>query len=156
MILRLEEKSQEGTEHFSNFEFLFTLDDGTVIRHDLLSWGQKRILSFFYYAAANPDILVVDELVNGLHHEWIAACLKEMEGRQCFLTSQNPLLLDQLVFKSADDVRSTFIQCRREKGERRAELHWHPMDEASAESFFRAYRVGIQHVGEILRTKGLW
>jgi ABC-type molybdenum transport system ATPase subunit/photorepair protein PhrA len=127
-----------------------------VIRHDLLSWGQKRILSFLYYAAANPDILVVDELVNGLHHEWISACLKEMEGRQCFLTSQNPLLLDHLTFSSAEEVRQTFIQCRREKGEHRSQLRWQHMDEASAEAFFRAYKVGIQHVGEILRTKGLW
>jgi AAA domain, putative AbiEii toxin, Type IV TA system len=156
MVLRLQEMTEDGSESFRDFEFLFTLDDGTTLRHDLLSWGQKRMLSFFYYAASNPDVLVIDELVNGLHHEWIAACLKEMEGRQCFLTSQNPLLLDHLTFSSAEDVRRTFIQCRREKGEKRAELHWRPIDEASAESFFRAYRVGIQHVGELLRTKGLW
>lgn len=155
MILRRQQE-EDGTVTYNDFEFHITLDDGTTVRHELLSWGQKRILAFLYYAAANPDILVIDELVNGLHHEWISACFEVMEGRQCFLTSQNPLLLDHLAFESADDVRRTFILCRRERGERKAEQRWGAMDEVSAESFFRAYKVGIQHVGELLRTKGLW
>jgi hypothetical protein len=33
---------------------------------------------------------------------------------------------------------------------------WWNMPEYDAKRFFEAYQVGIQHVSEILRTKGLW
>ncbi len=161
LILKLEREQASGdaektTATFSDFEFLLTMDDGTVLRHDWLSFGQKRLLSFLYYVATNPDIIIADELVNGLHHEWIQACFEEIKDRQCFLTSQNPLLLDYLEFDSVESVKRTFILCDRKKNGRRAQLLWGNMEDDSATGFFRAYKAGVQHVSEILRTKGLW
>ncbi|MGK4006895.1 AAA family ATPase [Sorangium sp. So ce1036] len=141
---------------YAGLAFTFTLEDGSVITHDALSYGQKRLLSFFHYLAVSEDIVIADELVNGLHYDWIEACLGRLVDRQSFLTSQNPLLLDFLPFTSAEDVRRCFILCRRERHEGRRRTVWANMDEESANAFFRAYRTEALQVSEILRTKGLW
>ncbi|WP_437716310.1 AAA family ATPase [Sorangium sp. So ce448] len=159
LILRLHSKkiTPTGEELFyTGLAFTFTLEDGSVITHDALSYGQKRLLSFFHYLAVSEDIVIADELVNGLHYDWIEACLKRLVDRQSFLTSQNPLLLDFLPFASAEDVRRCFILCRRELHEGRHRTVWANMDEENANAFFRAYRTEALQVSEILRTKGLW
>lgn len=159
MSLRLQKKDvNAGVERliYGDFEFLFTLRDGSIINQNDLSYGQKRLLAFLYYVAANEHILVADELVNGLHHEWIETCRDEIEGRQSFLTSQNPLLLDFLFFSSADDVRKTFILCRQEDRGGRSTMAAENLSEEEAEAFYRAYQTEVQHVSEILRSKGLW
>jgi len=141
---------------FGNIRFDLTRRDRSVINHTVLSYGQKRLLSFYYYLACNLACVVADELVNGMHHEWIEACLEDLGERQTFLTSQNPLLLDYLGFGSAEEVRSSFVLCRSELRGDREILHWENMSSEDAEGFFSAYQVGIQHVSEILRTRGLW
>ena len=153
------EASAEGLRwSFGNPIYSFTTDSqGSVIQHDYLSYGQKRLFAFLYYLEANPDIIVADELVNGMHYEWIEACLRKIEGRQAFLTSQNPLLLDFLPFESAEQVQRSFIQCRRRTGrDGGMGIDWKNMSAEDARSFYGAYEVGIQQVGEILRTRGLW
>lgn len=159
MILRLHSKDvKDGTERlaYSKFGFSFTFEDGSIITHELLSYGQKRLLAFLYYAAANPDIVIADELVNGLHYDWIEACLKAIRDRQAFLTSQNPVLLDFLPFQSAEEVQRTFILCRREVKDGHVQLSWQNMSAQSAESFFRSYKTEALQVSEILRARGLW
>jgi ABC-type branched-subunit amino acid transport system ATPase component len=149
------EKANEGTSALSTFghpSFWITTHRGTTFTHDKLSYGEKRLLAFLYHAAANPQILVADELVNGLHHGWIQTCLAAIQG-QAFLTSQNPLLLDHLPFASAEEVQRRFILCDRDE---HGDWIWRNMDEDAASAFYRAYKVGIQHVSEILETKGLW
>jgi energy-coupling factor transporter ATP-binding protein EcfA2 len=139
----------------SNLRFFFARAN-EEISHSLLSYGQKRLLAFFAHADASIDVIITDELVNGLHHEWIKACLDEIGPRQAFLTSQNPLLLDFLRFESAEEVRRTFILCERVQHESGARLVWRNPTEDEAESFFTAYQTGIQRVSDILLTKGLW
>lgn len=159
MSLRLQKKDvNAGVERmiYGDFEFLFTLRDGSIINQNDLSYGQKRLLAFLYYVAANEHILVADELVNGLHHEWIETCRDEIEGRQSFLTSQNPLLLDFLFFSSAEEVRKSFLLCRQEDRNDRSTMVAENLSEEEAEAFYRAYQTEVQHVSEILRTKGLW
>ncbi len=151
----VERKEAEGVTQLSTFGrpvFRATTHSGTTFTHDKLSYGEKRLLAFMYHAAANPQILVADELVNGLHHEWIQACLDAIQG-QAFLTSQNPLLLDHLPFSSGEEVQRRFVLCDRDEQGR---WIWRNMDPAAAAAFYRAYEVGIQHVSEILETKGLW
>jgi energy-coupling factor transporter ATP-binding protein EcfA2 len=145
-----------GRSKYGNLRFTFQRHDGSIIGHELLSYGQKRMLSFLYYLALNPRLIIVDELVNGLHHAWINACIDEIGDRQGLLTSQNPLLLDYLTFDSADEVRWRFLLCRSERENGREQLVWRNPTQEEAESFFRAYQAGIQHVGEILVDKGLW
>jgi energy-coupling factor transporter ATP-binding protein EcfA2 len=141
---------------FGNIQFNFIRRDGSITNHSLLSYGQKRLLAFYYYLASNLGCVVADELVNGMHHEWIEACLEDLGERQAFLTSQNPLLLDYLSFESAKEVRDSFVLCRTELHEGREQMVWENMTEEDADGFFKAYRVAIQHVSELLRTRGLW
>jgi len=159
LVVPLDKKEVTGGGNdflYVGFEFLLTLADGTIISHKHLSYGQKRLLSFFYYAACNPDIVIADELVNGLHYEWIAVCLKEIQDRQSFLTSQNPILLDMLPIESAEDVRRSFLLCSNEVRDGRGQMVWKTMSEQSAEGFFRAYETQALQVSEILRANDLW
>jgi hypothetical protein len=101
---------------FGDLRSVFRRRDASLISHERLSFGQKRLLAFLYYLEANPSVVVADELVDGLHHRWIEKC----------------------------------IEADRER------MVWSNMTAYDAERFFEAYQVGIQHVSEILRTKGLW
>jgi hypothetical protein len=154
-VERLSPEPGQQIVRLSNLRFFFKRP-GEEISHDLLSYGQKRLLSFFAHADSSRDVIIADELVNGLHHEWIHACLDEIGNRQAFLTSQNPLLLDFLRFDSVEEVRRTFILCERASDESGAQLVWRNTTEEEAESFFLAYQTGIQRVSDILLTKGLW
>ena len=154
-VERLGPDPSRQTIRLSNLRFFFKRS-GEEVSHDLLSYGQKRLLAFFAHADASRDIIIADELVNGLHHDWISACLTEIGDRQAFLTSQNPVLLDFLRFDSAEEVRRTFILCERASRESGPQLIWRNPTEEEAESFFSAYQTGIQRVSDILLTKGLW
>lgn len=139
------------------FTFHFTLEEGNVIHHDLLSFGQKRLFSFFYHLCCNEHFVIADELVNGLHHRWIEACMEAIGDRQAFLTSQNPLLFDYIPdFTSAEQVQSRFITCKTEVVDGAEQLVWQNLSQADAEMFFDAYCAEIEPVGEILITRGLW
>lgn len=148
--------SRERAFRVQGFTFEITRTDGTTIHHDRLSYGQKRLLSFLYYLECNPSVVIADELVNGLHHRWIDACMEAMAGRQAFLTSQNPLLFDYVTFDSVERVQSSFITCKLELIEGREQMVWQNMSPEEANIFFEAYEVGIEHVGDILITRGLW
>ena len=158
---RMFRQSQAGeteTTEYQGFDFLFHRTDGSTISHDLLSFGQKRLFSFLWYFAVRDKLpIVADELLNGLHHEWIEVCFDRLRDRQSFLATQHPFLLDHIPIESADSVRTTFVRCAVERdppgGER---LAWRNFDEEEAERFFVAYHTGIQQVSEVLRTEGLW
>jgi hypothetical protein len=155
----LERRTVAGQDRlrFGDVRFTFERHDGSIITHGQLSYGQKRMLAFLYYLAMHPDTVVADELVDGLHHRWIEDSLDAIGDRQAFLASQNPLLLDHLEFDSADKVASTFITCRSERdADNKKHMIWCNMPAYDAERFFRAYQVDVQHVSEILLSKGLW
>jgi energy-coupling factor transporter ATP-binding protein EcfA2 len=137
----------------SNLRFFFKTA-GEELAHDMLSYGQKRLLSFFAYADASRDVLIADEWVGGLHHEWISACLREVGERQVFLTSQNPLLLDALRFSSAEDVRRAFVLCERVRGDTGTQLLWRNPSRPEAEDFYAAYQKRVQRVSDILLAHG--
>ena len=80
----------------------------------------------------------------------------EHSQRQAFLTSQNPLLLDYLPITSADEVRRSFVLCRSEPREGRPGWIWENMSEGDAQELYNAYEVGVEHVSEILQSRGLW
>lgn len=139
-----------------HFSFRFVRRDGTMVRDEHLSFGQKRLLAFLFYAWANDGPIVADELVDGMHHSWVKHCLDTIRGRQAFLSSQNPLLMDFFGFKSAEAVQRTFILCDVELSDGRERMRWRNLTADEATEFFDAYDVGIQHVSEVLRDKGLW
>jgi len=156
LTLHLLDRIKERTGTRSRFGrplFRITTKTGHTFTQSDLSYGEKRLLMFLYHAATNPEILIADELVNGLHYEWINTCLDAIEG-QAFLTSQNPLLLDHLQFSSPEEVQRRFILCERDDDD--DTWTWRNMSEDDAAAVHRALEVGIQHVGEILESKGLW
>lgn len=155
-VARVDHDTGTSTHALGNLRLYFTKADGSRLRHDQLSFGQRRLLGFFYYAALYPDILIADELTNGMHHAMIEKCIDLIGARQAFLATQNPLLLDSLSFESADEVRRTFILCTTDVEDGRERMVWRNMSADEAENFYRDYKVGISHVHDILRSWGLW
>ena len=149
-------RGEETELEFNRFTYVFRRKDRSFVNHEHLSYGQKRMVSFFYYLSVNFGPIVADEIVNGLHHRWIETCVEAMRGRQAFLTSQNPVLLDCLGFESAKQVAETFILCRTVEEGDATRMSWRNMPEEDAADFFEAYNVGIQYASEILRTRGWW
>lgn len=155
--LERQERTDDGeTLTYERFQFRFIRRDGTMVLDEHLSFGQKRLLAFLFYAWANDGPIVADELVDGMHHRWVEHCLKTIHGRQAFLSSQNPLLMDFIGFDSAEKVQQTFVICDVEERDGRERMRWRNLTADEASEFFNAYEVGIQHVSEILRDKGLW
>ncbi len=147
----------ERTLHYGNVRFFFTKKDGTRLSHAHLSFGQLRLFAFLYYAELFSGVIVADELTNGLHHAMIKLCLETIGDRQSFLATQNPLLLDHIGFTSAEEAQRTFILCDMvEKDPAQEVMLWRNMSAEEAADFFGDYEVGIQHVNDILRTRGLW
>jgi len=154
---KLEERGTEVSLEVEGLEFSFKRANGITLDQDRLSYGQKRLLTFFYYLTVHDTFVIADELVNGLHHQWIAACMDAIGERQAFLTSQNPLLFDYIPdFESAAQLQSCFITCKTEVVDGAEEIVWQNMSEDDADRMFESYRAEIQPLGEILITRGLW
>jgi ABC-type lipoprotein export system ATPase subunit len=126
---------------------------GSKLRGDQLSFGQKRLFALLHYLDAHESIVLADELVNGLHHEWIERCVQLLNDRQSFLSSQNPILFDFMYFTSAEEAASRFIECSLDE---RGRFVWRNMSLDDATEFYEVYQTGVQHVSEILRTRGYW
>ncbi|MCY3020272.1 MAG: AAA family ATPase [Planctomycetota bacterium] len=141
---------------YGRLRMWFVRQDGSGINNSLLSYGQKRLLAFYYYLAVNQNVVVADELVNGFHHAWISECLSALGERQAFLTSQNPLLLDYVPLESAKQAERRFVVCRLVEHDGQQRMKWENISPEEAAQLYEAYGVGIQQVGEILRTSGLW
>jgi hypothetical protein len=143
---------------YQGFDCIFQQDDGSQISHQLLSFGQKRLFAFLWYLAVRRFLPVVaDELLNGLHHEWISICFDRLQDRQSFLATQHPFLLDHVPIETAAAVCTTFVRCTVETGsDGRKRMAWRNFTEEEADRFFVAYQTGIQHVSEVLRSEGLW
>lgn len=144
------------TFEIQGLTFSFTRKNGSVIHHDLLSFGQKRLMAFFYYLSCNDLYVVADELVNGLHRRWIEACMYALGERQAFLTSQNPLLFDYIEFDSVEQAQARFITCKTELVDGGEQLVWENMSRDHAELFFRGYEAELEGVGDVLINRGLW
>jgi len=156
-----EVRSVTETGHRKNYEitgfsFTFTSPGNATIHHDRLSYGQKRLLAYFYYLAATSAFVIADELVNGLHHRWIKACRDAIGERQAFLTSQNPLLFEYVEFDSIEQVVARFITCKSELVDGAEQLVWQNMPRDDAERFYRAYEAEIESIGDILINRDLW
>lgn len=139
---------------YSDLSIELQRKDGSWVREKLLSWGQKRLLSWW---ALRPErYLIADEPTNGMHHEWIGTMIEGMRGRQCFLATQNPLLLDHLEFGDAKELQRRIVRCSVAEGVERERLQWRNPTPEEARRFFDAYTAGFQHVSEILRNEDLW
>lgn len=145
-------------ETWGDLRVVGTRHDGTEIDSRWFSFGQKRALAlvFWRHQSRASGIVVIDEVVNGLHHDWIDQILALIGDRQAILTSQNPLLLDRMEFESVEDVVRKLVLCSTEIVEGQEMMVWRDPTPAEATDIFQPCELGIQHVGEILRTHGLW
>ncbi len=147
-----------GNEYeYSTPRFFITRRDGRGFLSEGLSFGQQRLFAFLCYLEVWPGgPVLADELPNGMHHGMIDFCLDAIGDRQAFLATQNPLLVDHMGFSSAEEVRKSFVLCDTREHNGREQMDWRTMTEAEADTFFKDFQVGIQHVNEILRLRGLW
>jgi len=130
-LLRRNASTKNPQAWFGRPSFLFRRRNGEELREQHLSFGQKRLLSFlFYLTISNP--VIADELVDGLHFDWISACVEATRGRQKFFASQNPLLVDHMGFKTRAAVKSRFIRCSIDADE----MIWENFSDAEADDLF--------------------
>jgi energy-coupling factor transporter ATP-binding protein EcfA2 len=147
----------ETSVSLSQLVFWMKRPNGDVLRHTSWSWGQQRLVAFALYLAANRSYVVADELVNGMHHEWIELCLREIGDRQCFITSQNPILVDFVSLTSAQQIERAFVLCELSESKAgRTARTWRNMSEREAQTLFDARSVGLQSTSEIMRFHGWW
>lgn len=155
--ISLDQKVPEDHRYdFKIREFSIEYPDGRYLTHEKLSYGQKRLLAFLYYLDCNEKFVIADELTDSFHHSWIEFCMEKLATRQCFLSSQNPILLDYLPIGSEEDAKKTFIQCRLEPNGNKEQMVWRNLSDEEAESFYKDLSVGIQSVSEVLMFRGLW
>ncbi|MCU0695067.1 MAG: ATP-binding protein [Myxococcaceae bacterium] len=120
----------------------------TEVSYNNLSYGQKRMFGFLWYVSCRGELpLVVDELANGLHHNWISACADLIESRQSIIATQHPLLVDYM----PDDA--VFIRCDINEDQ---EMTWTNLPKSDAQRMKEARARGIMQLSEILRSQGLW
>lgn len=144
---------------YSAPSFQFFRNGKAVRRHDQLSFGQKRLFSFAWYLACNPHVAIVDELVNGLHSEWIDWCVEAIGDRQCFLTSQNPILVDLVPLVTEEDIRRGIILCEsvHDAASDTTELRWRQIDDRESELIARALQNSrLDLLSDLLRALDLW
>jgi energy-coupling factor transporter ATP-binding protein EcfA2 len=147
----------ETSVSFSQLILWMKRPNGDVLRHTSWSWGQQRLVAFALYLAANRSYVVADELVNGMHYEWIELCLREIGDRQCFITSQNPILVDFVPLTSVQQIERAFVLCDlAERRDGRTARTWRNMNEREAQTLFDARTVGLQSTSEIMRFHGWW
>jgi energy-coupling factor transporter ATP-binding protein EcfA2 len=148
-----------STFRYSSPSFQLFRGGKPVRRHDQLSFGQQRLFSFAWYLACNPDVAIADELVNGLHSDWIDWCVETLRDRQCFLTSQNPILVDTVPFGSVEQIKRGIILCESvHDAERDAvELRWRQLDDRESELIARALgQSRLDLLSDLLHALDLW
>lgn len=138
---------------YDAMKFNIYYPNGDEMDHNSLSYGQKRLLAFLYYIECNESMIIADEMSNGFHYDWIKECMDLIKDRQCFLSSQNPILLDHLSFEDKSEIQHTFVKCEFDEQYR---IVWSNFTDDDVDDFWGAYQVKIQEVSEILRAKGLW
>lgn len=140
---------------FGNPFIRFKLHNGNEIPHQQLSYGEKRLLTFLIKLYDHPAAIVVDELANGMHHAWLDACIDMLVDfeTQAFLSSQNPLLLDGLPINEEGFGKHGVVVC---ESDEQGHMVWRNLSERETRDFLDSLAVGIMHISEIMRSKGLW
>lgn len=137
---------------WKKFRIFIDINKNTTLTFDRLSHGEKRFILLMLYLHSNVNAVVVDEILNGLHHSMILALLNEMEDKQSFLAVQNPMMLDYIEFDSINDVKEKLIFCSCEvEG-----MNWRNPNKEEVHMLFSEIEKDFQHISEILRQKQLW
>ncbi|AKQ70394.1 hypothetical protein A176_007306 [Myxococcus hansupus] len=152
--LETQPQGKYETLTLGHLDLCFVTASGQRLSARQLGYGQKRLVAFLHYLAHARAVVIADEVAHAFHPRQVRALLDQFGGRQALLTSQSPELLDSLTFDSPEEVRSTFVRCRREDDTGR--LVWENLSPDAAGDVFAAWRAEPRHVGELLQSKGLW
>lgn len=136
--------------------YFFTGVGQTKFYEQDLSFGEKRVLSFMAYLNANPHVIIADELMNGLHHSLGVALLNEIGDRQAFLATHEPVLMDEVDFESADELRRSLLLCRRNPDPKGPPFVWTQLSPEEAADVFPYYPKSLMHGSQILKHWELW
>ncbi len=123
------------------------------VTQDQLSFGQKRMFALCQYLAVRRAPYVLDEPANGLHYAWIREMFKQIEGRQTFIATQHPFLLDLVPVVDEASVRKGFIRCEAKAD---GTMAWRNFDEAESKRLIEAYDTGVPQLSEVLLMENLW
>jgi ABC-type uncharacterized transport system ATPase subunit len=133
------------------------LPDGTRFPVARLSHGEKRFIGLLWYLSLLPHIAIIDELANGLHHSLVAYVIEKLKNKQAFLAIQDPLVLDHLTFECPEQVRQSVVLCESALDEEKHKYWtWRNCTEEEAADFYESWKIGIQPVSELLKTRGIW
>lgn len=142
---------------YRNASLYVTRKDGSRFPAANLSYGQRRLLGLHWYLALVPGVAIIDELANGLHYDLVENILDAIADRQSFLAMQDPLVLDHMRFDSQEALRGSFVLCETASDEAGREgWSWRNFSPEESQDVYESWTVGIQHVHDILRTRGLW
>ena len=158
---RFARTSGEGRKLF-NYDapriYLRLPNDGDTITDNDLSFGETRALSFLAHLSdsASRHIIIADELMNGLHHSLGVALLDEIGDRQAFLATHEPVLMDEVDFESADELRRSLLLCRRNPDPKGPPFVWTQLSPEEAAEVFPYYPKSLMHGSQILKHWELW
>jgi len=152
------EAPQEGRQYESltlgGLELVFTGPGGARVSARELGHGQKRLLALLHYLGHARAVAIADEVAHSLHPELVRDTLALLGERQSFLTSQSPLLLDQLSFDSPEHVSATFTRCGWEEGT--GLLTWEDPSPEAAGRVFSDWSAAPGGGASLLQSQGLW
>jgi energy-coupling factor transporter ATP-binding protein EcfA2 len=154
--VRERKEAKDGKEVTMNdLELRVVKGGGEAIPHDQLSHGEKRLLSFFYYAAANPHVVITDDLVSGMAYDGAEAAVAALAGRQAFVSTRDPWLFAFLQRPAEGEDDMTLITCAAQSGKEGTVIAWDTLDEPTTEALLAAREAGLDRVATILRAEDL-
>ena len=152
-------KSGSKRAEYDKCDFVLRRSNGDVVSSVGLSFGQRRFLALHFLAAVDlTGPLFIDEMANGLHYRLLDETLVRLDGRQTFMTSQNPLLLDTLLVDTPEDLQRMFLVTGQDSllSDESTMFHIRQLDHAEAVSIFEAKQAGFRTLSSILRSLALW
>lgn len=140
--------------HHGSTEMSIHWPNGETTPASQLTFGQRRLLAFLWLLSSRvAGPMLLDDVTNGLHWEWVQECINEMGDRQSFHAVQNPLMINALVEREVDVIRKQLIHCSRLTEGR---LLWRQPASDEAREISRARTRLIRPISEQLAGMGLW
>lgn len=144
-----------GERAWRGFDLYVHWPGGVVHRHHQLSFGQKRLFAFLWYASVFSQVpLLTDELANGMHPAWVRRIAEILSGQQAIHALQNPLLLDWIGPGDPAEIPRQFVRCEVELVEGRRVWRWRNPTADESGRLHAAWSAGFQSLSAILESEG--
>lgn len=151
------DQDETGARTWTAFPFAVHWPGGLIHQHSSLSFGQKRLVAFLWYATVTPEApIFTDELTNGLHAGWVRQIVDWLGDRQAFHAIQNPLLLDRSGPGARESLEGRFVFCHVNTREGKRRWSWRNPTAAECDTVWGAWETGFQQLSEVLLSEGLW